>query len=495
MNNNTAKVITYKPQDAKNGIRVRCQDNTLWLTQKRMAKLFGVKVPTINEHLKNIFTEGELEKKSVIRKFRITATDGKKYNTQFYNLDAIISVGYRADSKRATHFRKWARKTLAPYSQVEKKEERENNGWTQTILEKQVLFLDNKRVPIKQHDRAKRQGIFPYYGASGIIDYINDYLFDDELILLAEDGANIISRSTPIAFRVSGKIWVNNHAHVLKTKDSIDIDYLCFYLDSLNYEKYNTSSAQPKLNRETCEKIPLNLPPLKEQKAIASTLELWDTAIEKTERLIAAKEQQFKYLLKTLINDIDYPKVNVSYIAKEQLIRNNKNSCDRVLSVTNHSGFILPEQQFGRRVASLDLRNYKIVKKYQYGYNPARINVGSIARLEKWEIGVLSPMYIIFNLNELKINNDFFLYWLETYEAKKGIALNAKGSVRKTVDFEALGRIEIALPDMAYQKKAATTLSLAKQEITTLQNLAEKYRTQKRGLMQKLLTEKTKGKN
>ena len=97
-------------------------------------------------------------------------------------------------------------------------------------------------------------------------------------------------------------------------------------------------------------------------------------------------------------------------------------------------------------------------------------------------------MYIVFNINELKINNDFFLYWLKTYTAKKGIAQNAKGSVRKTVDFEALGRIKIALPNMVYQKKTATTLSLAKQEITTLRNLSEKYRTQKRGLMQKLLS-------
>ena len=104
-----------KPTD-QNQIEVRYEDGTIWLTQKLMAELFSVTVPTINEHLQSIFKSGELQKDSVIRKFRITASDGKEYKTLFYNLDAIISVGYRVNSRRATQFRQWATRILKEFA-------------------------------------------------------------------------------------------------------------------------------------------------------------------------------------------------------------------------------------------------------------------------------------------------------------------------------------------------------------------------------------------
>ncbi|MFC5369666.1 virulence RhuM family protein [Arcanobacterium bovis] len=102
--------------DENFGIEVRYEDGTIWLTQKLMAELFGVDVRTVNEHLLNIFRSGELEENSVIRKFRITATDGKSYVTKHYNLDAIISVGYRVNSLRATQFRQWATNVLRDFT-------------------------------------------------------------------------------------------------------------------------------------------------------------------------------------------------------------------------------------------------------------------------------------------------------------------------------------------------------------------------------------------
>ncbi len=104
----TAEFLIFTAQAGEQGIEVRYEEETVWLSQKMMATLFDVTVPTINEHLKNIFTSNELQQDSVIRKFRTTAADGKQYNTQFYNLDAIISVGYRVNSLRATQFRQWA---------------------------------------------------------------------------------------------------------------------------------------------------------------------------------------------------------------------------------------------------------------------------------------------------------------------------------------------------------------------------------------------------
>ena len=116
MRNSTAEFLIFTSQAGENGIEVRYEDDTIWLTQKLIAALFAVSVPTINEHLKNIFASGELKEDSVIRKFRTTAADGKSYLTQFYNLDAIISVGYRVNSVRATQFRQWATGVLREFA-------------------------------------------------------------------------------------------------------------------------------------------------------------------------------------------------------------------------------------------------------------------------------------------------------------------------------------------------------------------------------------------
>ena len=112
----TAEFLIFTRQSGEEGIEVRYDDETIWLTQKLMAELFEVTIPTINEHLKNIFDSSELQRDSVIRKFRTTAADGKNYNTQFYNLDAIISVGYRVNSRRATQFRQWATRVLREFA-------------------------------------------------------------------------------------------------------------------------------------------------------------------------------------------------------------------------------------------------------------------------------------------------------------------------------------------------------------------------------------------
>jgi hypothetical protein len=114
--NSTAEFLIFTTQSGADGIEVRYEDETIWLTQKLMAALFGVTVPTINEHLKNIFAGEELQQDSAIRKFRTTASDGKNYNTNFYNVDAIISVGYRVNSKRATQFRQWATRVLREFA-------------------------------------------------------------------------------------------------------------------------------------------------------------------------------------------------------------------------------------------------------------------------------------------------------------------------------------------------------------------------------------------
>ena len=140
--------------------------------------------------------------------------------------------------------------------------------WSVERLDEHCEVLDHLRVPIKAADREGMRGSIPYYGASGIIDYVNEYIFDETLVLLAEDGANILTRNSPVAFKVEGKCWVNNHAHVFRPRPGVDADFLVEYLESLNYEKYSTGSAQPKLNRESVVKISVPRPLPDEQASI-----------------------------------------------------------------------------------------------------------------------------------------------------------------------------------------------------------------------------------
>lgn len=114
--NSTSEFLIFTQQEGEKGIEARYEDGTIWLTQKLMAELFDVDRRTIGEHLQNIYSTGELQENSVTRNFKLAALDGKNYNTQFYNLDAIISVGYRVNSKRATQFRQWATQVLRQFA-------------------------------------------------------------------------------------------------------------------------------------------------------------------------------------------------------------------------------------------------------------------------------------------------------------------------------------------------------------------------------------------
>ena len=142
-----------------------------------------------------------------------------------------------------------------------------NDKWKKNKLDTVVDFFDNQRIPIDSGER--KSGPYPYYGASGIIDFVDDYIFNGEYVLLAEDGANIILRSSPIAYLSKGKFWLNNHAHIMKMKTGSN-EFLIQLLEKQSYEKYNTGTAQPKLNGEVVKKISLHFPSDEEQSAIGT---------------------------------------------------------------------------------------------------------------------------------------------------------------------------------------------------------------------------------
>ena len=154
-------------------------------------------------------------------------------------------------------------------------------------LEDVCEILDSKRVPITAKDR--KPGPYPYYGANGVQDYVAEYIFDDELVLLAEDGGHFGSADKPIAYRVSGKCWVNNHAHVLKAKECIDVDYLCYSLMFRDVSDIVNGATRQKLTQADMRQIEIPLLPIEDQRVVVAK-------IKKVFELIALRKEQLAKL-------------------------------------------------------------------------------------------------------------------------------------------------------------------------------------------------------
>ena len=171
--------------------------------------------------------------------------------------------------------------------------------------------LDSQRRPITSSKRKK--GIYPYYGASGIVDFVESYIYEGDYLLVSEDGANLLARNTPIAFSISGKNWVNNHAHVLKFDTYEGRKFVEYYLNHIDLEPYISGAAQPKLNQNNLNSIPIPIPPLSEQRRIVDILDRFDTLTnsisEGLPKEIALRRKQYEYYRDALLN---FPRAEVT---------------------------------------------------------------------------------------------------------------------------------------------------------------------------------------
>lgn len=145
--------------------------------------------------------------------------------------------------------------------------------WKYCKFDQVLINRDSERIPVSVADRKKLDKKYDYYGASGIIDRVDRYLFDEKLLLIGEDGANLISRSTPIAFIAKGKYWVNNHAHVLQATEHVILEYIEIVINSMSLAPFVTGSAQPKLSQKMMNQIAIPIPPIEEQQRIVETLQ------------------------------------------------------------------------------------------------------------------------------------------------------------------------------------------------------------------------------
>ena len=374
--------------------------------------------------------------------------------------------------------------------------------WEERKLGGVVKFLDGKRKPIKESDRANMQGEYPYYGASGIIDYVNDFIFDEDIILLSEDGENIVSRNLPLVFKVAGKSWVNNHAHVLKPQKLHKLDFLVQYMENLSYVRYNSGGAQPKLNQAVCKTIPLILPIPKEQQKIASCLSSLDSLIEAQNKKVSALKQHKKGLMQQLfpaegerepklrfkafsgawvekkLGDVGSFKSGVGFTEFEQggklgvpffkVSDMNLESNQKVMTLANN--YVSDEQ-----IARL---NYKPINKKSVIF----AKVGAAVFLERKRV---ADSFLIDN-NMMAFTPithiDFIRQWFDTVKLSKYAQVGALPSYNASD----LKIIKIKLPKPKEQQKIANTLSTLDNLIEAQNQKIAQLKQHKKALMQQM---------
>ena len=215
----------------------------------------------LNVDVKAFFTE-------VTVKLPVDVKEQQQISAILHSLDHLITLHQR-ECDETKKLKKFMLQKMFPKNGEKNPEIRFagfTDDWEQRKLGEIVEFLDTMRKPLEEAKRVP--GPYPYYGASGIVDYVEDYIFDEELVLLSEDGANITDRNYPVCFLASGKYWVNNHAHVLRTKNGHENNFICNSLERKDYNQYNSGMAMPKLNKEECRSIPVSCPSCEEQKRI-----------------------------------------------------------------------------------------------------------------------------------------------------------------------------------------------------------------------------------
>jgi restriction endonuclease S subunit len=360
--------------------------------------------------------------------------------------------------------------------------------WEVKKLGEVVKLSSGKTKPILNNG----MGQYPVFGGNGIMGYSESYNYTGETVIIGRVG-----EYCGITRYVDEPCWITDNAlYAKEIAEGVKPIYLAYKLQQLNLSRYRSKGGQPLISQTMINPISLPLPPLSEQKRIAEVLSTWDQAIQLTEQLIRQKEQRKKWLMQNLLTG----KMRLKGFSGESQFRvlgkfitevsdRNKNGeIKNVLSVTNSKGFINQAEQFEREVASADVSNYKIVRKGQFAYNPSRVNVGSLDLLRKFDIGILSPMYVVFETDQKNLIPEYLFYLLKTNWFYGHIPMFVQGSVRDSLSFDGLCGMKFFIPSIEEQTAIAEVLQTAEKEIELRKAKAEKLKEQKKGLMQQLLT-------
>ena len=358
----------------------------------------------------------------------------------------------------------------------------------------------------KPLEGAKRiSGPYPYYGASGIVDYVDGYLFDEELILLSEDGANITDRNYPVCFLASGKYWVNNHAHVLRTKQGNENNFICNSLERKDYTQYNTGMAMPKLNKETCKKIPILCPGFEEQKKIGDYFRSLDNLITLHQRKCEETKKLKKFMLQKMfpkkgekVPEIrfggftdDWEQRKLNEIADKVSEKNKNNEFSEPFTNSAEQGIISQKDYFDREIVNNEnLNGYYIVRNDDFIYNPrisATAPVGPINRNRLGRNGVMSPLYTVFRTHD--IDNLYLEFYFKTTKWHRFMKLNGDSGARFdrfTISSTQFMEMPIPYPTLEEQQKIGEYFESLDTLITLHQHKCEELQNIKKFMLQNM---------
>lgn len=354
-------------------------------------------------------------------------------------------------------------------------------------------ILDEHRKPISTEKRNQNADIlYDYYGASGAIDKIDGYTIDDHVMLIGEDGANLILRNLPLMYEVNGKAWINNHAHILKPRDNIDFDYLFFALESTDIFPFITGSAQPKLNQENLKLIPVYIADYETQvrtavfiknkcaeiDALSSDIQAQIDTLEQYKRSVI-----FEAVTKGLDPNVPMKDSGIEWVGEIPAswdvspIRANmvevteKNIFGKVKQALKFTyGQIVPKTNFDADEDSYvadTILNYTIVTPGTIVLNGLNLNFDFVTKRVGLvgEAGVITSAYIAFKpIDNCKLSSEFVTYLLKTYDACKAFH-NMGGGVRKILNYSELKKVYIVFPSYDEQQAIVDYLDAKCSEI------------------------------
>ena len=378
--------------------------------------------------------------------------------------------------------------------------------WSCCPIHACLNIFNHKRKPISEDERKAIPGPYPYYGPTQAQGYIATYESEGSAVLIGEDGDHFLKyKDREMTMYVDGRYTVNNHAHVLVGTDLCETKW--FYYSYQHKSLFDAITRQGagryKLTKEALMKLPLQCPPLDEQRKIITILVIQDKIIELKENLLTEKQRQKKYLMQQLLTgkkrlpgfNGEWKTKLLKQLSEKQKKKNTAFQYSLVLSNSAQHGIVSQGQEFDKEIANEErIDGYYIVVPGAFVYNP-RISVtapcGPINVNETGEIGVMSPLYTVFTIFSPEINQDYLKYYFQSsywHKYVKGIANYGARHDRISISDEDFFAIPIPLPPNEEQAAIVEVLSTADRELDLLRQDIEQEKQKKKALMQLLLT-------
>jgi type I restriction enzyme S subunit len=359
-------------------------------------------------------------------------------------------------------------------------------GWEVKTLDQISQNLDHRREPISKSVRVS--GDYPYYGASGIVDYVSEYLFDEDTLLVSEDGANLLARSSPIAFSASGKYWVNNHAHVLRFRDRETQRFVEHFFASIAIDNYVTGAAQPKLTQKALNSIPIPVPGLGEQKRIVGIL---DEAFEGIARAKANAErnlQNARALFESYLESVltqrgeGWKEVSLGELASFRnginFTQDSKGEEVKIVGVKDfRDDYWIPSENLDVVTVDGKLSELDVLKKgdiltVRSNGNPALIGRCILAGEVQEKISH-SGFTIRLRLSGSELLPQYLCHFMKCTSTRKQLTDAGTGTNIKSLNQQTLSALTVLFPSVPEQRGLVARIEELSEEVRELENILQ----------------------